>query len=406
MLIHTSRQPRKNYQGRSFKNQDLTAQDFSFADIRGTDFTNANLTGAKFNYALAGLTKSQTRLIFILVVVLFLVAGVAAGSATIVPIRLISSKGSQKIPIQVGVIIFPLLEFINIGLLVIIVRQGIKKIWGYLFTLIILMMLMAVIFASLGLDDKKIVNIFSFLGITNTSPNTVIKLSEWLTDFRFGELIRAFINLLADNGDSENKIVIIIFSFIISAIAILILIFTLSVGMILAEIISGKRLVNAAVIWVNIITVVSTGITAKNQIKKWETLYVVILTILAIAISLTLILITRNLAKKILAEDENNLFILQFAVAIGAIRGTNFDNANLTDADFSHATLKSTNFRFANTTRTFWRETKYLKFARVEATILEDIKVRELLITGYGKYQQYISANLRGANLMSADLRW
>ncbi|NEQ77750.1 MAG: CHAT domain-containing protein [Okeania sp. SIO2C9] len=404
MLTYPSKQQRKNYQGRSFKNQDLTGQDFSFADIRGTDFTNANLTAANFNYALAGLTKSQTRLIFILIVILFLVAGVAAGGATIVPIRLISSKTTQKFPIQIGVFMFPLLEFINIGLLVIIVRQGIKKIWGYLFTLIILIMLMAVIFASLGLDDKKIVNIFSFLGITNTSPNTVIKLSEWLTDFRFGELIRAFINLLADNGDSENKIVIIIFSFIISAIAILILIFTLSLAVILAGIISGKRLVNSALIWVNIITAFGTGIAARNQVKRSEILIIVMITILAIAISLTLIFIAINLAKKILAEDENNLFILQFAVVIGAIRGTNFENANLTDADFSHATLKSTNFRFANTTRTFWRQTKYLKFARVEKTILEDIKVRELLISGWGKNQEYIEADLRGANLMSADL--
>ncbi|OZH56129.1 hypothetical protein AFK68_00170, partial [Hydrocoleum sp. CS-953] len=404
MLIHSSKQPRRNLRGRSFKNQDLTGKDFSNADIRGADFTGANLTGANFNYALAGLTKSQTRLIFLLVIILFLIAGVGAGGATVIPIRLISSKRSQVIPIQIGAVIFPLLEFINIGLLVIIVRQGIKKIWWHLFSLIILMLTIAVIFASLGLDDEKIVNFFSFFGMTDTSSNTVIKLSEWMTDFRFGEMIRAFINFFTNNDDSENKAVIIIFSFFISAIAILVLIFTLSLGIILAEIISGKRLVNSALIWVNIITAVGTGIAAKNQIKKWEITYVVMLTILAIAISLTLILITKNLAKKILEEDENNLFILKFAVAIGTLGGTNFCNANLTDTDFSHAILKSTNFRFANTTRTFYRQTKYLKFARVEKTILEDIKVRELLITGWGKDQEFISTNLRGANLISADL--
>ncbi len=404
MLIHSSKQQRKNYQSRSFKNQDLTGEDFSNADIREADFTGANLTGANFNYALAGLTKSQTRLIFLLVIILFLIAGVGAGGATVIPIRLISSKRSQVIPIQIGAVIFPLLEFINIGLLLIIVRQGIKKIWWHLFTLIILMITIAVIFASLGLDDEKIVNFFSFFGMTDTSSNTVIKLSEWMTDFRFGEMIRAFINFFTNNDDSENQAVIIIFSFVISAIAILVLIFTLSLGMILAEIISGKRLVNSGLIWVNLITAVGTGIAAKNQIKKWETPYVVMLTILAIAISLTLILITINLAKKILEEDENNLFILKFAVAIGTLGGTNFCNANLTDTDFSHAILKSTNFRFANATRTFWRQTKYLKFARVEKTILEDIKVRELLITGWGKDQEFISANLRGANLISADL--
>ncbi|NEQ37213.1 MAG: CHAT domain-containing protein [Okeania sp. SIO3I5] len=404
MLIHSSKQPRKNYQCRSFKNQDLTGEDFSFADIRGADFTGANLTGAKFNYALAGLTKSQTRLIFILVVILFLAAGIAAGGATVIPIRLISSRVNQVISIQIGAVVFPILEFINIGLLVIIVRQGIKKIWWHLFSLIILILTIAVIFASLGFSEKKIVNFFSFFEITHTSPSIVIKLSKWLADFRFGQMIRAITNFLTDNGDSENKTVIILFSLIICAIAILMLIFTLSLGVILAEIISDKRPGNSAVIWVNIIAAVLTGIATKNQIKRWETPYVIMLIILAIAIYLTLILIAQHLAKKILAEDQNNLFILKFAVAIGAIKGTCFKNANLTDADFSHAVLKSTNFRFVNATRTFWRETKYLKFARVEATILEDIKVRELLITGWGKDQQYIEANLRGANLMSADL--
>ena len=404
MLINTSKQPRRNLQNRSFKNQDLTNQDFSSADIRGADFSGANLTGAKFNYALAGLTKSQTRLIFILVVFLFLAAGTAAGGATVIPIRLISSKVTQKFPIQIGVFIFPLLEFINIGLLVIIVRQGIKKTWWYLFTLIILMMLIAVIFSFLGISEKSLERYLSFLRITNKLPSTVIKLSEWFKDFRFGNLLEAIINFLTDNGDPENKTVVIFFSLTLCAIAILILIFTLSLGIIVAEIISGKRLVNLALIWINIITAVGTGIAAKNQVKLYEMPFIVMVVILAIAISLTLISIARNLAKKILAEDENNLFILQFAVVAGAIKGTNFENANLTDADFSHATLKSTNFRFANTTRTFWRQSKYLKFARVETTILDEPKVRELLITGDGRNKQYIDANLRGANLMSADL--
>ena len=132
--------------------------------------------------------------------------------------------------------------------------------------------------------------------------------------------------------------------------------------------------------------------------------YLWVVVILAISLSLTLILITRCIAKKILEEDKNNLFILRLAIGIGTIGGTCFKSANLTDADFSHGILKSTNFRFANATRTFWRQSKYLKFARVENTILVDIKVRELLITGDGKGKQYIGASLRGANLISCLL--
>ena len=409
MLINTSRRPRRNLQGRSFKNQDLTGQDFSYADIRGADFSGANLTGAKFNYALAGLTKSQTRLIFILVVVLFLAAGIGAGLATYFPIRLVSSKTTQQFPIQLGIVIFPLLEFINISLLVIIVRQGIKKIWVYLFTLIILMVVILVICAALvNFDEGEVRKISSFLGLKNTLPSIVFKLSNMFKDmfehFEIDRVFRYLISFLTYNEDPENKTLVIFFSLILCVIAILILIFTLSLGMILAEIISGKQLVNLALIWVNIITVVATGNVARIQVRQYEIPIIVMVVILAIAIHSTLIFIARSLAKKILAEDENNLFILQFALTIAAIKGTNFKDANLTDVNFSHAILKSTDFRFANTTRTFWRQTKYLKFARVETTILDDPKVRDLLITGWGRDQEYIGANLRGANLISADL--
>jgi Uncharacterized low-complexity proteins len=375
MLTHSSKQLRKNYQGRSFKNQDLTNQDFSYADIRGADFTGANLTGAKFNYALAGLTKSQIIIISIVTTILFITAGIAAFVAVQTPFKFIFPKSSEPDYFNVAILIF--IGFVDIGLLIITIRQGIAETIKYLFYLVSLLILTIPIIAGLGISEKKLNNFFRFFGISE-APNWIVWLSGELKIFRGSNIIESVNYWFNDNGD-VNPIVGIIITFMVSIVAIFVLIFTLSLAVVFAEIIAEKWLVNRAV--VGILVIVAGGFTISISSRPW------MLIIPCTAFCLTLILIAQHLAKKILAEDENNLFILQFAVVIGAIGGTNFRNANLTDADFSHAILKSTNFRFANATRTFWRQSKYLKFARVENTILVDIKVRELLITGDGKYK-------------------
>ena len=392
MLTHSSKQPRKNYQGRSFKNQDLTNQDFSYADIRGADFTGANLTGAKFNYALAGLTKSQIIIISIVTTILFITAGIAAFVAVQTPFKFIFPKSSEPDYFNVAILIF--IGFVDIGLLIITIRQGIAETIKYLFYLVSLLILTIPIIASLGISEKKLNNIFRFFGVSE-APNWIVWLSGELKIFRGSNIIESVNYWFNDNGD-VNPIVGIIITFMVSIVAIFVLIFTLSLAVVFAEIIAEKWLVNRAVL--GILVILARGFIVSTSSRPQ------MLIITCTAFCFTLILIAQHLAKKILAEDENNLFILQFAVVIGAIGGTNFRNANLTDADFSHGILKSTNFRFANATRTFWRQSKYLKFARVENTILVDIKVRELLITGDGKYKEYIGASLRGANLISADL--
>ncbi|NEQ78208.1 MAG: hypothetical protein F6K23_37600, partial [Okeania sp. SIO2C9] len=396
MLIHSSKQPRRNLQGRSFKNQDLTGEDFSYADIRGADFTGANLTGAKFNYALAGLTKSQVIRLFIITTILFITAGIAGFMAVYVPSHFFPDI-SKEINHFVAAILI-LRVFINIGLLVITIRQGIAETTKYLLYLVSLMILTIPILAGLGMREKDLDERLGFFGISE-APNWVVWLLEKFRMFGTSDMIDS-VNYFFNSKEDANPTLDTITSLVISTGAVFVLIFTLSLGVILAEIIAEKWLANRAVTGI-LVLIIGGGIIS-NSFRSRP--YPWILAITYIAFYSTLILITKHLAKKILAEDQNNLFLLRLAVGIGTLGGTNFKNANLTDTDFSHAILKSTNFRFANVTRTFWRQTKYLKFARVEKTILEDIKVRELLISGWGKNQEYIEADLRGANLMSADL--
>jgi uncharacterized protein YjbI with pentapeptide repeats len=92
------------------------------------------------------------------------------------------------------------------------------------------------------------------------------------------------------------------------------------------------------------------------------------------------------------------------AIAFTATGGTSFRGADLTDADFTLATLKSTNFRGANLTRTCWFQTKKLSFAVVGRTYLEESQVQELVVTGEGQDKNFDGLNLRGINLRGANL--
>jgi uncharacterized protein YjbI with pentapeptide repeats len=109
-------------------------------------------------------------------------------------------------------------------------------------------------------------------------------------------------------------------------------------------------------------------------------------------------------AWRALAGDEKHAFVRKIAIAFAAIGGTCFRNADLTDANFTEATLKSTDFRTANLTRTCFRNTEKLDRARVGKSILADTRVRELLVTGNGYKKSYFGADLQGTNLTGVNL--
>ena len=61
---------------------------------------------------------------------------------------------------------------------------------------------------------------------------------------------------------------------------------------------------------------------------------------------------------RFLAGDLKHGFVWKVAIALAARGGTKFRGADLTDADFTGATLKNTDFRRANLTRCCWLESK------------------------------------------------
>jgi uncharacterized protein YjbI with pentapeptide repeats len=105
--------------------------------------------------------------------------------------------------------------------------------------------------------------------------------------------------------------------------------------------------------------------------------------------------------------SENYLFsqIRSTAVAFVALWGTNFRRANLTEANFSNATLRSVDFRRSILKRTYWRNAKGLKFARLGNTYLANPKIRQLVVTCNGQGEIFDGLDLNGVNLQEANLQ-
>ena len=108
-------------------------------------------------------------------------------------------------------------------------------------------------------------------------------------------------------------------------------------------------------------------------------------------------------------EDAKFAVVRFLGIALNALGGTRFSGADLSDARFAHAILKSTNFadsrqRSTALNRVRWHEATRLDRARLGFSILQDPRVRRLLTTLDGVEQDFSGCNLRGANLAGARL--
>ncbi|EKQ69198.1 putative low-complexity protein [Leptolyngbyaceae cyanobacterium JSC-12] len=114
-------------------------------------------------------------------------------------------------------------------------------------------------------------------------------------------------------------------------------------------------------------------------------------------------------SRQALKGDEKFALLRAFGIAVAALGGTSFCGANLTDANFTNAMLRSTNFQATRQQTTllngvYWHNANQLDRARLGDSILSNSAVRELLVTRNGYKKSYIDANLRGANLNGVNL--
>ena len=124
----------------------------------------------------------------------------------------------------------------------------------------------------------------------------------------------------------------------------------------------------------------------------------------AVAMAVAVVGLSAYVAWRTLVGDEKHTFLRAIGVAFAATGGTSFRKADLTDANFTSATLKSTDFRGAILTRTRWYKAEKLDRARVDHFLLTKASIRDLLVSGNGYKKSYEGEGLRGANLAGANL--
>lgn len=123
-------------------------------------------------------------------------------------------------------------------------------------------------------------------------------------------------------------------------------------------------------------------------------------------LSSILVIISFILAKQARTGNIRWKWLKDMAVYCGAIGGTSFYGMNLKDAVFDGTDLRNTDLRESILTHASFVGTKNLELARVKGTILEDKRVRDLLIapkSGQGK--NFSGANFTGAYLVEANLQ-
>ncbi|MDJ0659966.1 MAG: pentapeptide repeat-containing protein [Crocosphaera sp.] len=123
----------------------------------------------------------------------------------------------------------------------------------------------------------------------------------------------------------------------------------------------------------------------------------------AVAGAVPLTLFSCYLAYRAMKGDPKDAWIKNFAVAFATTGGTTFKKANLTDANFTEARLKSTDFRDAILIRTCFKNTEKLDRIRPGKTYLSNTNLKQWLI-GTGTNKNFDRQDLRGVHLQAANL--
>ncbi|NES85784.1 MAG: pentapeptide repeat-containing protein [Moorea sp. SIO2B7] len=334
---------RVNLRGQSFQGKDLSEADFSEADIRGVNFKNATLRGTQFCKAKAGLQK---RWAIVLLLVSWIVSGLSGIASLLGGVAVASLFNSSA------------------------VRQPAYD-W---IVLVVIIVLFAVILCE---------------GITVAVAGSVTGAVAIAGAGAFAYSI-IFAGAFAILGEGSVAVAVTV------AIAVA---FPFGVA-------GGVAIAGAVAIAVAIaIAVAEAGVVAiAGAVAIAIAVVIVFSSQVAVAVAIAGTLLGVYLGWRALKGDPRDAWIRSIAIAFAATGGTSFYKADLTNADFTGATLKSTDLRKATITRTCWRKTIKLDRARPGNTILANTAVRELLVSGNGYNKSYVDSNLRGTNLKGANL--
>jgi uncharacterized protein YjbI with pentapeptide repeats len=348
----------QNYQraklkGKSFKGQDLTGVDFSYSDIRGADFTDAILRNTNFSRVKAGLQRRWVVILVTLVLLLSAISGLLCtiGGSLLGFILLNSSRENVYIGITSSIVLF--VYFL------LTVRRGVAAASGFL--------LMTMISAAIG---------------------AVL----WA-----GIVAVAWTGIAASTGAME--LAEIVAAIVTGALAVVVV----AVGLV---VIAGAIAVAGAIggLFIVIVTVAIAG-AACGVVGVAAGRVSIVAGAIGIIIGVLVVLLSASVGWGALFGDKKQSLIRKVAFSLVTKYGTRFYNADLTDADFTQARLKNTNFITANITRTCWFQVHKLHLAAVEKTYLENESLQQLLVTKDLHNKNLDGWNLQGVNLEEANFQ-
>ena len=332
---------RVSLRGQSFKGKDLSGADFSEADIRGTNFKEAHLTGANFSQAQAGLENRWAILLVIYSWLLSAFSGFMSGF---------------------------------IGYILVLIFHGFleNQIEGWI-ALFILIAVVIIITIRQGIGVRAVAFAFTF---------AFIFAFGFASAFGFGFGFALTFAIAVAFGFAGAFAIAVTFGFAG--------VFTFAIAFDFSRAFAGAFAFVFAGIFAGAFAFVFAGIFAGILAE-------------AFAGAFAVTLFSAYIAWRAMQGDEKQALIGNIAVVLTATGGTSFYRANLTDANFTGAKLKSTDLRKANLTRTRWRKAQKLDQVRPGTSYLKSSQLRKWLI-GEGEDKNFNGQNLRGINLQGANL--
>ncbi len=347
---------RVNLRGQSFKGQDLSGADFSECDIRGTNFKGTILRGVKFRGAQAGLQKRWAIAIILISWLISAISGFLFGFiGYLVTLIFENSLESQFAgwASLIGLIIF----------YIVTIRQGLGAGLGVIAIAIAIVLACAVAYA--------------------VARAFAVAFAVALTGAFAGAVAIAVVIAV---GLAVSLAVV--FAGVIAVVIAVVLAIAVAIAVVIAGVVALGEAFSGFLNSVNL------GLLP---------FFLILAGGIAVAIAGTAV--SAYLGRRAIRGDPRDAWIRTLALVFASMVGTSFYDADLIDADFTGATLKSTDLRAKNFTRACWRDAITLERARLGTSYLQDKKVRHLLITGEGQGQNFDRLDLRGINLKGANLQ-
>ncbi|BAZ12740.1 hypothetical protein NIES4071_45730 [Calothrix sp. NIES-4071] len=343
---------RAKLRGKSFKGKDLSGADFSYSNIRGVDFSNANLEGANFSHAKCGLQK---RWIIVLVFSALLLSALSG---------LLSAIGGSL----VGIL---LLDTNRENLYVGIVSSSVLMLF-FLITLY-----------------RGVSAAFGFMALSVTCAG--LAAVGWA-----GVVAVTWAGGTAHGGAMElAQVVAVIVTGSVAVVATILGTVTIAGAVTLAGAVAGLIAVTGVISIAAVLSGIMTVMAARvNPLAGAVTVVVAVI----------VILLSAYVGCCALFEDEKQSAIRNLVLSTVTRYGTNFQDSNLTDTDFTRASVKNANFLKANLTRTCWFEVQKLNLAVIGKSYLANHTIRKLVVHKNLHNQNFDGWDLQGINLRAANL--